>query len=142
MAAIDVAEVSARVSLASSCSSSRLRFLAPPPVGAGTATKLNSPNVAFAVEPGSSAMRRRISARIAAFAKYFSLFESATFGKGERKVKSGFIFVGITIGSESFGEDEAYAGYGRAGGSGKVPGMENESDVMVFIERILGFRDG
>ena len=63
-------------------------------------------------------------------------------GKGERKVKSGFIFVGITIGSESFGKDEAYAGYDRAGGSGNIPGMEIESDVMVFIERILGFRDG
>ena len=44
--------------------------------------------------------------------------------------------------SDGFGEDKAYAGYERAGGSGKVPGMESESDVTVSIESILGFREG
>jgi hypothetical protein len=50
--------------------------------------------------------------------------------------------VGIPVGFEDFGGDEAYAGYECPGGWGKVPGMEKESDVMVFNDRMLGFSEG
>ena len=92
---------SARWPLDSSSSSSRPRFLAPL-IRAGIA---GSPSVALAVNPGSSVIRRRNSARTAVLAKKISSCGSGTFGKGKRKVKSGFMFAGIPIGSDGFGED-------------------------------------